>query len=1541
MKRAKQPSKPSAEFHPTLEPTPPLFVVGVGASAGGLEALRPMLNAMQPTGHIALIVAQHMSPQHRSLLVELLAKECPLQVVEATQNMTIRPDTVYVCPPDRDIRVSEGFLRLTKPQSGVGPKPSVDALLSSLAQDVGEHSVGVILSGTGSDGAHGCRAVRAAGGITIAQDPKTAKYDGMPNAAIRSETVDLVLAPKEIALQLPGIVNAPPPKIATDGNGDSPAEVSMPALLDRVYKATQVDFNNYKEATLSRQLQRRLAALRMNSLESYFQHIDANPKELEVLQRSFLVSVTSFFRDPDTFAALEGVIEEILSHKKPGDAVRVWVPGCATGEEPYTLAIMLAEKLGRSLHQHDIKIFGTDIDMAAAEIARRGIYPEPALEAMNPALLQRYFVQESRTYKVTKMIRDLCVFARQDLVRDPPFLKMDLISCRNLMIYLESNLQDQLINNFHYSLKPGGYLLLGNSESVGTNGAKLFAAVDGKQRIYKRQAGVSARSLLIGDLAKIAKDLPQARKRTRSVKEMRADAMNHALLDAYAPPSVLLNGAYEPLQFFGEVSPYLKLPDGAADFNMLSMALTELRTELRAFLHRLGKEPGQRITHILRLTLKGQPLQLRLTALTLWLESTGENAILLSFETMAIKDGASDSEAVVMADQDEDANLRLAELEDELAGTREHLQAVIEELETSNEELQSLNEELQASTEELQASNEELETTNEELQATNEELTTVNDELQLKSQELTEANQTLSNIQKSINLGLIVIDQDLRLVRYTPQVVRLFGILDDDIGQRLVRLPCRVALPDFEQLLRGVIDSGTPAHRELLHDEGSYLLTVNPFRTDYGTIAGAILTFSDITELAQSKRQLQDAEQRFRLIAESLRAVIWMATPDLKRMLYLSPMYEDVWQRPSTDAKEDAASFFAGIHPEDRPMLLKHLDAARRQKTPWSLQYRVQREDGSTRTLADLGICVRDAQGKPEYLIGSAVDISGQVKMSAELAVSEQRFRSIFAHASVGMALAQPDGHLLDANRFLCDWLGYSNAHLKTMFFQDLVHPEDINRDRDLYEDVIQGRRAHYQADKRYLTRNQGIAWGRLNLSYIPASEQSEGVAIAVIQDISEEKRVERDVFEQANFDPLTKLPNRNLLRDRLVEHIKSVQRHGTEIYLLFIDLDGFKQVNDSLGHKVGDEVLRQAAQFLQRCVRASDTVARIGGDEFIILVSDANHFGAVERICADIVTNIGREVPIEGDLSLGASVGIATAPTDSSDPDELIQKADTAMYAIKRTGGRGFSLFSEKMNALVQARIQIKEALHGAVERSELRLYFQPIFNVAAHRFDKAEVLLRWQHSTRGLLAPGDFLQAAEGCELIEEIEQWIFKRVAGFMQRQGEHLQGLTSLNINVSARTLQSPSMNALVRGYRELMPKLVFELTEQTYLQSDETTSSLLQLIRRLGGRVSIDDFGAGASDLSYLRQHPVDVIKIDPSFVHTISAADTKAAILDALAGLAMAIAPETVFEGVESEAQQDYLARFPGVWLQGFLLAKPMPEEAFLAFAGAAQSTEH
>lgn len=835
----------------------PVTIVGVGASAGGYEAFSQLLAEMSPASGMAIIFVQHLDPGHESKLASLLSHATSMPVVEITQRARIEPNHVYVIPPAFTLTISNGILQLMARRRTAGMHLPIDTFFESLAQDQGERAVGVVLSGNGVDGTNGLMQVKAHGGITFAQDEGSAKFHGMPGNAWRAGCVDFVLHPKAIAKELHRISRALPVRRRKQDKLDSP-QLEKDAELTRIFGLlrvlTGVDFSLYKLTTLRRRITRRMVLKKMHHLRDYLKFLQQNPAEVDLLFNDILINVTGFFRDPPAFAALKKkVFPRIVKHRPAGSPIRVWVPGCSTGEEVYSLAICLHEFLGKNVNAKSIQIFGTDISEAVVNRARLGIYPESISTQVPPDRLRRYFNRTDHGYQISKFIRDLCIFAKQNVAEDPPFSKLDLISCRNLLIYLGPVLQKKVMPIFHYSLRAGGFLLLGSSETIGSF-SYLFSLLDKKNKVYCRIEAPSRPDLEFFPSAasELMDPKPVRPKEELSQFDLQRRA-DEILLSQYTPGGVVVNSRMEVLHFRGKTGYYLEPTPGTASLNLLKMVREELVLDIRtAFAQALKANVPVRKDPI-RIRYNGHYREVTLEVVPFKASPAAERFCLVLFhDTLGVLEEQESARPRSVSVQQQ-AQREIRRLREENAQTKESLQTIIEEQEATNEELKSANEEIQSSNEELQSTNEELETAKEELQSTNEELTTLNEELQNRNSELSQANNDLNNLIGSFNMPMLMLGNDLSIRRFTPLAEKIFNLIPSDVGRRISDINPNITFRHLDNIVSEVIETLNTREIEVQDAEGRWFsMRVRPYRTSENKIEGAVLVLVDIGDIRQA-----------------------------------------------------------------------------------------------------------------------------------------------------------------------------------------------------------------------------------------------------------------------------------------------------------------------------------------------------------------------------------------------------------------------------------------------------------------------------------------------------------------------------------------------------------------------------------------------------------------------------------------------------------------------------------------------------------------
>lgn len=873
-----------ARTEPASEPParrPSCPIVGVGASAGGLEAFTEFLTHLPPAPGLAFVLLQHLDPTHESQLPELLARATPLPVTEVRQDTPVDANHVYLLSPGKQLHITDGVLRLLPRPAAHGPHLPIDVFLRSLAADQGGNAFGIILSGTATDGTLGLEAIKAEGGITFAQEPRSAKFGGMPRSAIAAGVVDFVLPPAEIARQMISLARH---TYVQDGapQAEEPqpdTEVDFNRVFTVLRAATGVDFRQYKRNTIQRRLYRRMALRGAQTVKEYVLDLQRHPAEVRALYQDLLITVTAFFRDPDALSTLRHtVLPQLFSRRSPDDPLRVWVAGCATGEEAYSLAMCLTEFVEEAATPVRIQVFATDLSEPAIDKARAGLYLESALGGVSPERRQRFFVKTNGHYQISKTLRDLCVFAKHNVAEDPPFSKVDIISCCNVLIYFGPVLQQRVLAKFQYALKPTGFLLLGSTESVSAS-TDLFRQMEKKYKVvYVKNPPAAPQPFAVAASDAVAFSRGEKDESLGDTAKLSSEAQKEAdrlVLAQYAPAGVIIDEAANILHIRGQTGPYLELAPGEPSYDLFKIArvglLGGLRTAIRKALQQNVpvRQEGLRVhsqDHIRQVAVQVTPLKS---------PSSPARSFLVLFEDMTpspvvpgapartrrgVKAGGGEHEG----DQGEITHLR-----HDLAATREHLQALIEEQEAANEELKSANEE-------AQANNEELETAKEELQSANEELTTLNDEMRTRNVELGQLNSDLTNLLDSLTVPLVMVSKDLRIRRFTPAMEPLLNLIASDLGRPLTDLQSNLYIPNLRQLLREVIAGALPIQQEVQDPAGNwYILRILPYIGLAHTIEGAVLYLLDITMIKRSRDYAA-------ALVETVREPLVVLTADLR-----------------------------------------------------------------------------------------------------------------------------------------------------------------------------------------------------------------------------------------------------------------------------------------------------------------------------------------------------------------------------------------------------------------------------------------------------------------------------------------------------------------------------------------------------------------------------------------------------------------------------------------------------------------------------------
>jgi two-component system, chemotaxis family, CheB/CheR fusion protein len=840
-----------------------LPVVGIGASAGGLEAASSFFNEVPSHLGMAYVVVLHLDPARESKLSEILARTTPMPVLQVQDGMRVEPDHVYVIPPNCEMTIEHWVLHLQEREPHRSVNTTIDTFFRSLAAGHGSDAIGVILSGTASDGTLGLAAIKGEAGITFAQEPSSAKYDGMPASAIASGCVDFILTPGKIAKEIARIRQHPyiADAVFRDGHHEND-DSEMESIFRLLRRSTTVDFTGYKSPTIARRIQRRMALHKINGLSEYGVMLHREPAEVLALYHDLLINVTSFFRNPEAFAALRQVVYPAILQARTSASgpVRIWVPGCSTGEETYSHAMSLVEFLGEERADIPIQVFGTDLSERAIQTARAGVYKENIEADVQPGRLRRFFYKADGGYQIRKTIRDLCIFSTQNVFNDPPFSRMDLVSCRNVMIYLGQSLQKRVIPIFHYALNPTGFLMLGSTEGLLGAGSELFEMTDKKQKIFRKRLvsspvsfgfSIGKQEQASSGSQSIAPPKPQETLKIPLELQREADRL---LLARYVPPAVLINEHLEILQTRGRTASFLELPSGKASLNLLKMARPGLLFELQGAIDEARKQGFEARRQHVRVE-DEQIKTVAIRVIPFKVPTQTQYSFLIVFESESTaQDGSAAGGLTPMPPAEmildpahvaEHSPLgqQIVQLRQELAATREYLQSIIESQEGTNEELQSANEEIQSGNEELQSTNEELQTSKEELESANEELHTVNEEMQHRNELLTQLNNDLTNLLYSVSLPIVMVGADLSVRRFTPQAAAMLGLTSSDIGRPIPRLRLKLDMGSLEQNMLDVIQQVQSQQLQVQDNEGKWcVLRIVPYRTMDNRIDGVVLS---------------------------------------------------------------------------------------------------------------------------------------------------------------------------------------------------------------------------------------------------------------------------------------------------------------------------------------------------------------------------------------------------------------------------------------------------------------------------------------------------------------------------------------------------------------------------------------------------------------------------------------------------------------------------------------------------------------------------
>ncbi|MFT5924105.1 MAG: two-component system CheB/CheR fusion protein [Paraglaciecola sp.] len=1104
-------------------------IVGIGASAGGLAAFEAFFSGMPADIEpgMAFVLVQHLAPDHKSILTELIRRYTRMQVFEVEDGMVVNINCAYIIPPGHDMAFLNGSLQLLAPAEPRGQRLPIDFFFRSLAQDQYERAIGIVLSGTGSDGTAGVRAIKDEGGMVMAQNIASTEFDGMPYSALSTGLVDFELPPAEMAPQLIAYVKHAFGTLPKSHRISKPIiENVMKKIFILVRAQTGHDFSQYKPSTIHRRIDRRMAVQQIEDIEAYLKYLQQTPAEIEALFRDLLIGVTNFFRDPDVFQLLEEqVIPQLFKRKSPGSTLRVWTTGCSTGEEAYSLAILMVEHIESLKQNFTVQVFATDINSNAIGTARMGVYPVSIANDMSAERLARFFTLEAdgSAYRIHKSIRDLLVFSEQDVIKDPPFSKLDFISCRNLLIYMGPVLQKKIIPLFHYALNLNGWLFLGSSEGIGEY-ERLFSVVDRKAKVYQRKEYFQGQQRIgLGRFLPSPLDLDyepvQSTPISKSVvspgRSLR-DTTVQALLNQVIAAGVLVNNKGDVLYLHGRTGMFLEPAQGEAGIsNILKMARQGLHRELTTALHRAVAKKEMVFFAGLKVKTNGHFTSTDLTVLPVTtgpgatlevplflviLEEAPTVALALPVPELIVDEGATLP----------DAEMRIAALKAELSAKEEYLQSTNEELESSSEELKSSNEEMQSVNEELQSTNEELETSKEELQSVNEELATVNTELQTKVTDLSQANNDMNNLLAGTGIGTVFVDHQLRIMRYTPAASSIINLILSDVGRPVAHIVSNLVgysslVEDVQAVLETLLTKSVAVQTI---DGKYYTMRIQPYRTLDNVIEGAVISFIDTTDMVQVEKELDRSRAGLRQIIDLIPESLWIKDGNGKYLL-VNEAHAKLYSMTveALTGKQQTA-----IHSDQAEAIQTLLDENSVLKTGAPALIPEETDavsDDIPRIYKTTQIPFQSSETDQQAILGISTDITESKHATDELRLSNARMEQVFEASPIGMALVTLEGMFFQVNQAFCTMLGRSESLILAENFKAITDPEDIAQELHLASDLVEGKSEFYQMDKRYIHQDGHPIWTQLNVSLV-RDDQGEALHfVAQIQDISERKQTE------------------------------------------------------------------------------------------------------------------------------------------------------------------------------------------------------------------------------------------------------------------------------------------------------------------------------------------------------------------------------------------------------------------------------------------------
>lgn len=1516
----------------------------IGGSAGSLVALQTLLSHLPSGCGLSYVVIQHLSQDYESQLGSLIPSWTSIPVSDVKDGTVLKADHIYVAPAGRYMHMHDDKLQIREPTAVDGGHKPIDYFCSSLASQQAYTTSLIVLSGTGDDGTSGATAIRNAGGIVIAQEPQSAGYDSMPASVIDAQLADLVLHAELIGNSLcewssNGRIN----KDVQQSSSAITSADALHAIIKLVADNSNKDLSGYKTATLRRRIERRMSLQHTTSMQSYLEELGRNKIELDQLCKDLLIGVTSFFRDPEAFELLaKDVIPALCKSRKVGEPLRVWIAGCSTGEEAYSIAILLMEWFISHEPEPQIQIFATDVDTAALEIARKGVYLSQAMKAVSPERVEMFFKQSGDEYQIDKSVRETIVFAAHNLISDPPFSKLDLVVCRNVLIYLNSHTQKQLIDLFRFVINSGGYLFLGGSESIGSS-EQYFDTISKQWRIFKHMNREALGPLVLPmSIMSLNKDITSTDIPPPPDITAGQVRLFNEIIEQNGPAHALINSHYHLLYVAGDLSEYIKIPAGPSSHDFLKMIKPELAMPLRSAVKLAQEENTKSSVNAIITDAPNHDARLGIRIEVCPVEKHREQVLfLVSISPQPLM------QASVPVKNDDGENWVLQQLVHEINVTREDLQRTIDMSRLSSEDMKASNEEVMAMNEELQSANEELESSKEELQSLNEELAATNANLATKLQEIDRLNIDLKNLLDSTETATVLLDENLCIYRFTPACSRLMRIIPGDIGRPfgdLVRLFDDPELDqDIKQVLKGVLADDV----EISVGKEFYVRRTLTYAGEDNKIIGVVVTFPEITTIKRADEMLRAHSDQLQWQSNLISRSAPIIGKDLQdRIIFWNKGAEDLYGWTEEEALNKVSHNLLATTFPVSPDLIKNevMDNG-----SWQGELISRKKNGLAMNIDSIWSLYRDDSNQIKAIIEVNYDVTQRNEAERALRAREYMFRTMMDWTFSWEYWVGLNGNVIYMTPSAERVTGYTALEFTEE--PDLIGDIIYHVDRNLWERHSQHIKGEAVGDVqelvlRIVRKNGDIRWVSHTCRPVLDGEGNSKGRRVTVRDISAQKAAEEEIRSLAYYDSLTHLPNRRLIIDRMGQALVASKRSQHYGAVLMLDLDHFKTLNDTQGHDVGDLLLVEVANRLLNIVRRDDTVSRLGGDEYLLLLE---RLGETESSAAIRVDMISEKISdaiskpyILGDNEIEywttCSIGITLFCDSEISTDVLTKQADLAMYQAKDSGRNVIRYFNPEMQAKIDKRSDIDAKLHVALEDQQFQLYYQPQFNNDGTIFG-AEALIRWNANNGQPIQPDDFIPIAEETGLILKIGDWVLETACAQLKTwQSDTRCSAMTLSVNISAMQVFQhdfcDKVEKLISIYDVNTNKLLLEITETAVLSDVNDIVLRMHKLRQLGIHFSLDDFGTGYSSLTHLRQFPLSQIKIDRSFIRDVIDDPDDASIVRAILSMSEALGYEVVAEGVETEDQLAFLKQHGCNAYQGYHFARPMPIDEFEALLG-------